>query len=64
MLTMSNRIFKNGILTKCNDNYYSIENDPLNVVKYFDCYNETPNGYYLDINNLLYKKCYYTCETC
>ena len=53
-----------GFCTKCNENYYPLENDYLNIEKYFNCYNETPNGYYLDINNLLYKKCYYTCETC
>ena len=52
------------LCTKCNDNYYRIENDPSNIGDYFNCYNETPKGYYLDTNDLLYKKCYYTCETC
>ena len=41
-----------------------MENDLLNFGEYFNCYNETPIGYYLDINNSLYKKCYDTCETC
>ena len=52
------------LCTKCNDNYYPMENDPLNIGDYFNCYNETPRGYYLDKNDSLYKKCYYTCEIC
>jgi hypothetical protein len=28
------------------------------------CYNKSPDGYYLDIINGLYKKCYETCSTC
>ena len=52
------------LCTKCNNNYYQIQKDPLNLGEYFNCYNETPNGYYLDTNDKLYKKCYYTCETC
>ena len=46
----------NKLCTKCNDNYYQMEN--------FNCYNEIPTGYYLDRNDSLYKKCYYTCESC
>ena len=56
--------YNKGICTKCNDNYYPMENDPLNIGEYFNCYNETPEGYYLDEKNSLYKKCYYTCKTC
>ena len=41
-----------------------MESDPSNLGEYFNCYNEAPYGYYLDKNELLYKKCYYTCETC
>jgi len=41
-----------------------MENDPLNLGNYFNCYNEAPNGYYFDKIDKLYKKCYYTCETC
>ena len=40
-----------------------MENDPLNLGEYINCYNETPVGYYLDTNSI-YKKYYYTCETC
>jgi surface protein len=28
-----------------------------------DCY-KNPKGYYLDVNDTKYKKCFYTCETC
>ena len=52
------------LCTKCNNNYYPMENDPLNLGEYFNCYNETPKGYYLDKFDELYKRCYYTCETC
>jgi len=52
------------LCSKCNDNYYPMENDPLNLGEYFNCYNEIPAGYYLDTNDKLYKKCFYTCETC
>ena len=51
------------LCTKCNINYYPKENDPLNLGEYINCYKE-PKGYYLDNSTLLYKKCYYTCETC
>ena len=50
-----------GLCTKCNDDYYPIENDASNLGEYFDCY-KNPEGYYLDDN--LYKKCYETCKTC
>ena len=49
------------LCTKCNDNYYPKENDPLNLGEYFNCYNETPEGYYLDTINSLYKKITYIC---
>ena len=51
------------LCTKCNVNYYPKENDPLNIGEYIDCY-KNPNGFYLDMNNSIYKKCYDTCETC
>ena len=50
-----------GLCTKCNYNYYEIENDISNIGEYINCYNN-PEGYYLDNN--LYKKCYYTCKRC
>ena len=42
--------------------YYQKENDPSNLGEYINCYNQTPEGYYLDNN--FYKLCYHTCKTC
>ena len=55
-------LFKNFCI-KCNYNFYPIENDPLNIGEYINCYKE-PKGYYLDSKDSLYKKCYYKCQTC
>ena len=33
-----------------------MENAPLNLGEYFNCYNETPTGYYFDGIESLYKK--------
>ena len=46
-----------------NNSYYLIENDISNINKYINCYKE-PEGYYLDKNDFVFKKCYYTCKTC
>ena len=54
---------KYKLCTKCNIDYYPMENDPLNMGEYIKCYKEL-KGYYLDMNEKIYKKCYYTCETC
>ena len=61
---------ENGILLnnskidrcKCDLNYidfYPKENDSLNTDSFINCYKE-PEGYYLDVNDLVYKKCFYT----
>jgi len=52
-----------NLCAECNTGYYKIENDPLNIGIYFNCYKE-PKGYYLDKEDHVYKKCYHTCETC
>ena len=52
-----------GLCTKCNNDYYQMENDPSNIGEYFNCYTK-PKGYYLDGKDLLYKKCYFTCDEC
>ena len=39
-----------------------MEDDPLNKDEYFECY-QNPKGYYLDDTHI-YKKCYFTCESC
>ena len=56
---------KNLCIT-CNEAFYPIENDPMNIGPYINCYKE-PNGYYLDKsieNNYIYKLCYESCKNC
>ena len=55
--------FSKNLCTKCNINYYPMENDPSNIGKYINCYNNL-KGYYLDNDNGIYKKCYISCEIC
>ena len=52
-----------NLCTKCNNDYYPKENDSLNIGEYINCY-KNPEGYYLDIKDSLYKKCYHRCERC
>ena len=49
----------------CNNDegYYQKYNDPINIDGYINCYNDIPEGYHLDINNM-YMPCYKTCKTC
>ena len=47
----------------CNEGYYPILNDSLNIGNYINCY-KSPEGYYLDQNDSFYKKCYNTCKIC
>ena len=64
-LTCTPVSLKYNLCTKCNIDYYYIEDDPTNICEYINCYKEFPNkGYYLDKDEQMYKKCYYTCETC
>ena len=51
------------LCNECNDNNYPMENDKLNIGDYINCYKEI-KGYYLDKENSIFRKCYYTCETC
>ena len=56
---------KNLCIT-CNELFYPIENDPVNIGPYINCYKD-PIGYYLDKsdkNNYIYKLCYKTCKNC
>ena len=55
---------QNHLCVSCNINnsYFPAENYPLNINNYIDCFNNTPEGYYLD--NSLYKKCYKGCKYC
>ena len=54
---------KENLCTKCNNNYYPKENDILNIDKYINCYKDL-KGYYLDKKESIFKKCFYTCESC
>ena len=51
------------LCSKCNYNYYQKENDESNIGEYFNCY-QNIKGFYLDKDNSIFKKCYYTCEEC
>ena len=62
--TCSTVSLNRDLCTKCNDNYYQMENDPSNIGEYVNCYNKNPKGYYFDDIDFIYKKCYSTCETC
>ena len=57
---------KNDFCLSCNNNkgYYEIENDNLNIDNMKKCYNIIPEGYYFDITNKIYKKCFLTCKSC
>ena len=63
-LTCPNVALNKNLCTKCNINYYPKEDDILNLGKYINCYNEIEDGYYLDIEDGIYKKCYESCKTC
>ena len=62
-LTCPKEALNKNLCTKCNNNYYKMESDLLNIGEYINCYKEI-KGYYVDKNNSLFKKCYDTCETC
>ena len=56
----------NDLCITCNNSFYPIENDPINLGPYINCY-KNPEGYYLDKskeNNYIYKLCYKRCKTC
>ena len=55
---------KNDSCISCNIeyNYYPIVNDNENINSFVKCFNEIPEGYYLDSNNKTYKKCFDTCK--
>ena len=50
----------------CNNelNYYAKYNDSSNNNLFINCYNEIPEGYYLDKINKIYRQCYYKCKNC
>ena len=52
-----------NLCTICNDGFYTKLNDEANQDSYINCYKNL-DGYYLDVENSIYKPCYDTCETC
>ena len=52
-----------NLCTICNDGFYKKLNDERNQDSYINCYKNL-EGYYLDVENSIYKPCYDTCETC
>ena len=54
-----------NICTSCNNilGFYKKE-DITGINGYYDCFKGNQDGYYLDINNSEYKKCYKTCKSC
>ena len=51
--------YNNTCYKKCPNDTYILEDKGD-----FLCLNETPDGYYLDKENEIYKKCYKTCNKC
>ena len=62
-LTCSVEAFEKDLCNECNINYYPKENDSSNILNYINCYKKI-EGYFLDKDDLIYKKCYYTCDSC
>ena len=59
-------ISKNNIICKsCNnkENFFKKEDDE-EINTYYDCYKDSVEKYYLDINNKIYKKCFDKCKYC
>ena len=63
-LSCSIEALNNSLCSRCNYDFYPIENDPSNIGQYINCYKGPLKGFYLDKNEKIFKKCYYTCETC
>ena len=61
--TCSTFSLSKGLCTECENNFYPMEDDPLNLGKYIKCYSNI-ESHYLDNADKLFKKCYYTCESC
>ena len=56
--------FVENLCSECKNGFYQIENDNETFIgDYFNCF-KNPEGYYLDQNEFIYKKCYSKCETC
>ena len=47
------------MLLNCPNGTYALEDNSDKI-----CYDKAPNGYYLDLPNNIYKKCYESCGKC
>ena len=57
--------YKNACHHDCPNNTYILFNDNEdNINNSKECFDQTPLGYYLDINEKIFKKCYLFCESC
>ena len=58
-------LFNNNSCITCNKEkgYFPLYNEIYNINNFIKCYN-SPEGFYLDIGDLLYKKCYNSCKNC
>ena len=54
---------KEDLCISCNNDYYPKEDDDINNNSFINCYKDL-EGYYLDKENNIYKKCYSTCKNC
>ena len=57
---------KQNLCISCNNEYgfYQKFNERLINDSFIDCYNNSFEGYFLDINDRNYKPCFLTCKTC
>jgi len=51
------------VCTQCNNNSYFQKENNISNNGYIYCFQD-PKGYYLDDVELIYKKCYITCDKC
>ena len=62
-LFYTNLNLNESLCNKLNYNFYPIKNEIINIEKYINCY-KNPDGYYLDNEESIFKKCFESCETC
>ena len=59
-----NLILENkNVCKNCGSGYYKIPNEFINGLNVFRCF-KTPEGYYLNNDDLIYENCYSSCKTC
>ena len=56
----------NNLCISCNNSagYFGKYNDSLSDNEFINCYNEQPNGYYLDNEENMYIPCHSSCKAC